>query len=89
MSSTLRVIGFVEPNKEWALMFGVWSACDAAGVLVPHEVRDFFNGERPSPYGPTVEIATPDWNRNAPEQGIEIHLASLPAGVRVLRVFCD
>lgn len=86
MSTTVE--GFRPPDDDWVRMKAVWDACMAAGVAMPAEVEDFFEGAPPDAHGVEVDIcaAVRKWedSRRAAE-GFEVDVTALPVGVRVVR----
>jgi hypothetical protein len=50
------VIGFRPPDAKWLKMKEVYDACEAAGISIPDEVDDFFNGEPPDEAGVRVDL---------------------------------
>lgn len=88
-----HVIGIKPPNEQWEHMKAVYDACHLAGVMVPTEVDDFFNGETPDPLGVIVEIekldAVTEWidQEYGSASGFEVDLSKLPKDITVLRFF--
>lgn len=85
MSVSLFVYAVKPPDEAWKKHKAVWDACEAAGVDVPAETEDWFDGERPSPDGVRVWLGTADgmvkheaFETN--ERGARIDLAGLPDG---------
>jgi hypothetical protein len=84
MGMDTHVAGFIPPDEAWQKMKAVWDACDAAGIEVPADVEDFFDGESPDPAGQTVEIPHRDW-KDSDCEGFEVAVADLPPQVKVIR----
>ena len=92
MSVDLVVCGIKPPTEEYTKKLEAWKACEAAGVEIPKEVDDFFNGEEPEPSGMRVELpydapecCTEWYDENG--QGYEIDLSKLPKGVAIIRAY--
>jgi hypothetical protein len=84
-----HVVGFIPPDDKWRQMKAVYEACSKAQVVVPMEVRDFFNGEAPG-NKPGMEVllgdAAKQWHDDY-RQGIEVNLKKLPPDVTILRFY--
>lgn len=84
MSMSTHVTGFVPPDEAWARMKAVWDACKAAGLPVPGEVEDFFEGGEPDPAGVSVDLPVREWSDDS-RAGYEIDIAAIPPQVKVIR----
>ena len=86
MSMSTYIIGFRPPNDEWTKMKRVYDTCVVAGVGIPNEVDDFFNGEKPDPAGVEVNIksALEEYHDNC-SSGFQVDLQKLPKGIKFLR----
>lgn len=84
MSVSAYVRGIIPPDETWQKMRAIWDACEAAGVMVPREVEDFFGGEAPDPAGVVVEVAAREWKDDTGE-GYEVDLGGLPEHVKTIR----
>lgn len=72
MGMSTHVVGFIPPDEKWQKMKAVWDACRAAGVEVPEDVCDFFEGGEPDPAG--VEVMLKDRFIDYPPLRKKIHL---------------
>ena len=84
MSRTLHFEGIRDPDERFRQMFAVYNACQQAGVDVPGEVREFFDGDVPDPRGLVVELPTTENERTGAE---ELRVADIPKSVTILRVY--
>jgi hypothetical protein len=91
MGMSTHVIGFRPPDSRWQAMKTVWDACWAAGVPVPEEVEDFFDGTEPDAHGVEVSLETvgaiKEWGDKRGRAGYELDVSKLPKGVTVVRFF--
>lgn len=88
MSMSINVVGFKPANQKWEEMSEVWNACNFAGVAVPKEVDEFFNGCELDAAGVKVELeGTPCCEVYSPEMkdGFEIDVTKLPKDVTIIR----
>ena len=70
-------------------MKAVHDACLRAGVVVPEEVMEYFEGKSPDPKGVEVKLQNlKPWARDM-EDGFEIDINTLPADVKILRFVCS
>jgi len=86
MSMSTHVIGFKPPDEKWNKMKAIYDACEVAGVPIPSEVDDFFDGEGPDPAGVEVKLTPREWQDDM-RQGYEIDIDSLPKGVKTIRFY--
>ena len=89
MGMSTHVIGFMPADAQWQKMKAVWEACELAGVKPPDEVIDFFGDESPEDRpGREVELgnAAKEYSGDM-QDGYEIDVTALPAGVRFIRVY--
>ena len=88
MSMSTHVIGFVPPDDDWRRHKAVWDACDAAGVAMPQETRDFFQDEPPDEAGVEVCLkgAIRPWNDKS-RSGFEVIVEKLPPHVKIIRFY--
>lgn len=82
------VIGFAPPDEKWKKMKAIYDSCEAAGIDVPDEVDEFFDGETPDPAGVSVDLDSllEDWSTES-QQGYQIEIAKLPKNVKILRFY--
>ena len=87
MSSSL--VGVRPPDAKWLAMKAAYEACEKAGVALPKEVEDFFNGEPPDPSGVVVMLqhsgAVREYAPHDAAEGYEVDLTKLPKDVTLLR----
>jgi hypothetical protein len=92
MSMSLHVEGFIPPDAKFQKMFEVYRACEKAGVDIPAEVDEFFNGETPDAagvrvsltYGPKYKDAVKEYEGDE-GMGYDVDLRKLPADIKILR----
>lgn len=90
MSTWWDVIGVRPPDEKWQQMKAIYDACAAAGVEIPQEVDDFFNGEKPDPDGIRVSLepsGAVTELENEYYSGKVVELAKLPKNITHLRFF--
>jgi len=86
----MHMAGFKPPDEKWRKMSAVYAACLAAGLDIPKEVDDFFEGGTPDTAGVTVDLDDHESVREYKEdlaEGYEIDLDKFPKDIRVLRFF--
>jgi len=83
-----NVVAFRPADEKWKQMKAVYDACDKAGVSIPEEVDDFFNGEPPDEAGVEVAIAhaMQEWNDDGGE-GYEVDISKLPKDIKIIRFY--
>lgn len=86
MSMSTHVIGFAPPDAQWQKMKDIWDACKRAGIGLPEEVVEFFNGTPPDERGVEVEINATKWQDDSRE-GFEISVADIPEHVKLIRFY--
>ena len=69
-------------TEEWKKHKAVWDACEAAGVDVPDETDDFFDGEDPAEGGTVEHIGMVD--PGGP--GTYVKIEDLPKGTTAIRL---
>lgn len=93
MGISKYVIGIRPPDEKFIRMAAVWNACKDAGIDLPSEVEDFFEGESPDPLGVRINL-TPGMSYGGNgvreydsdhESGYEVSLADLPKDVTIIR----
>lgn len=88
MSMSTHVVGFRPPDDKWKKMKEAYDACHKAGVMVPPEVDDFFEGEEPSNNDMQVDISKAVKPFRADmQEGYEVDITKLPKDVKVVRFF--
>lgn len=92
MSASLRVVGFRPADEKFFKMKAIWDACTSAGIQVPDEVENFFNGDEPDVRGVKVQLmgskAVRLYNAEMRE-GFDVDVAQLPPGVTVIRFYAS
>jgi hypothetical protein len=101
MSMSLHVEGFIPPDAKFQKMFEVYRACEKAGVDIPAEVDEFFNGETPDAAGVRVSLTSAKSDgesmyKDAVKEyegdegmGYDVDLRKLPADIKILRfLYC-
>jgi hypothetical protein len=91
MSMTTYVYGIAPADDKWRAMKAIWDSCTAAGVAIPDEVTEFFNGEPPEPNGVKIDLrenhGVMKFEHDSTE-GLLVDLDKLPKQVRLLK-FCN
>lgn len=85
-----HVDGFTPPDEKWEKMKAIWNSCEDAGVKIPDEVLDFFDGESPNgkPGQETsLEGCAKEWSDGDSRQGYEIEVDKIPEKVKFIRVY--
>ena len=84
MSVSYSVVAIKPPtSKKWQKMKAVFDSCREAGINVPTEVWDFFDGAMPDPDGVVVEVETEEGNDYGPTWTVD--LTKLPPNATKLR----
>lgn len=90
MGMSTHAAGFKPPDDKWIKMKQAYDACVGAGVDVPDEVDEFFNGEAPDDEGVEVDLeehpCCQKWEDGSRE-GFQIDLTKLPKDLRFIRVY--
>lgn len=90
MSMSTHVIGIRPATAEYKKKVAAYEACQAAGVAIPRELEEYFNGESPNPDGMEVEIedtdAVDEYNDDS-QQGFDVNIKELPKGVTIIRFY--
>ncbi len=90
MGMNKHIVGFRPPDKRWKEMKKVYDACAEAGVEIPDEVDEFFEGEEPDERGVEVDIeetdAVSEYNADM-QDGFEVDITKLPKGVKIVRFY--
>lgn len=90
MSMSTHIVGFRPPDSKWKRMKAVWDACDQAGVPVPDEVTQFFNGEPPDINGIEVDLKCSEACCEGGDRdrvGYTIDLEKLPPNITKIRFY--
>ena len=71
-------------------MAAVWTACETAGVDIPDDVLDFFDGDERGPDQPgaviDIEQAVTAYVDDA-QQGYDVDITKLPKSLRIIRFY--
>jgi len=87
MGMSTRVEGFKARDKKWEKMEKVWVACTDAGIDLPEEVEDFFEGVNPvGEPGQSVSIdeCVSEWGADM-SQGYQVEIAKIPKDITHIR----
>lgn len=93
MSMSMHVLAVKPADEEYQRKASAYRACEAARVLIPQELVDFFGGEEPDSTGTTMsidrlhEICAP-WKEDS-SQGFQVDITKLPPGTRFVRFYCS
>jgi hypothetical protein len=91
MSMSTHVVGFRKPDDNKFQKYAkIWKSCVEAGVGVPEEVFDYFNGEDPDENGMEVGIENTDAVKIYKEDyydGFEVDVTKLPKDVHIIRFY--
>ncbi len=87
MGMSTHVIGYKPADEKYVKMETIYNACLEAGIEIPEEVEDYFEGEGPNG-GIEVDIenSTSEWGDDS-RQGFEIDLSKLNPDVKFLRFY--
>ena len=88
MGMSTSIFGFKPPDEKWKKMKEVRDACLEAGVMIPSEVDDFFEGESPDNAGVRVNLEEHECvskYRGEVEEGFEVDVRKLPKDVVLIR----
>jgi hypothetical protein len=89
MGMSTHACGYRNADEKWNQMKAVWNACEKAGVSIPDDVYNFFDGESPDDkVGMEVELgeSCKEWCDDYRE-GYEIDLTKIPKDVSFIRVY--
>lgn len=90
MGMSLWVEAVKPADDKWKEMKVIYDACVKAGVKVPDEVMNFFDGEIPEGAGVVIELSKheclSDYDGNY-KWGYEVDISKLPKDIKLLR-FC-
>ncbi len=93
MGISYNVEGVKPPDAKWKKMKAAWVACEDAGISVPDEIYEFFNGETPDEKGVVEQLGGMYGKRHQCVAlieddnggGFEVDLKKLPDDVTLLR----
>lgn len=89
MGMSTHVVGFRPADDTWNKMKEAWIACENAGVDIPKEIYNFFEGINPEDR-PGAEVnlgkSVREW-RDDYRQGYEVDLTKIPKDVKILRFY--
>lgn len=91
MGMSTHIVGFRQADDRWKRMKAAYEACEAAGVEIPDDVDDFFDGEPPGDKpGMEVDIkcspAVSEYNDDS-LSGFEIDIRELSKDIGIIRVY--
>lgn len=87
MSTSIHVVAIKPPDEDWRKKKAVWDACTNAGIEVPDEICDYFEGAGPDEKGVIIDVpfeAQREWG-DENNRGIEVEISKLPKGVKIIR----
>ena len=90
MGMSTYVKGFRPPDEKFKKMEAAYKTCKAAGIPMPMEIEDFFDGAEPDPNGVEIDLtigtdaAAKKWNDGC-SQGYDVDVSKLPKDVTVIR----
>jgi len=84
MGMNSNVKGIREPDEKWKKMKAIWANCEAAGVMIPDEVQEYFDYEPPDNLGVVVDIPHSRYLAEM-HHGFEIKVRDIPKDVTVIR----
>lgn len=90
MSTDYGISGFIPPDSKWKAMKSIYDACKKAGVSLPKEVIEFFNGELPDDNGREVNLAniTNEIHKEG-MHGWELEIERIPKNVKIIRFYAS
>lgn len=86
MSMNTYVQGGKPADEEYKKMAKVWDACDLAGIDIPDEVYDFFDGEKPD--GKTMWVDIKEFVTEESFDGEEVwtvDVSKLPKDIKLIQ----
>ncbi|KKM72072.1 hypothetical protein LCGC14_1424130 [marine sediment metagenome] len=94
MSTNVYISAIKLPDDAWQKHQTVWDACNDAGVEIPQETSDYFNGEPPGLVGVVIGLGSimypkGDCVREFSDEytrGVEVDVTMLPSNTRFIRV---
>lgn len=95
MNVSMNIYAVKPADDDYKRKSAAWRACDSAGIPVPKELDEFFNGEEPDPTGTVIDIAdeTGESLHASCKQldaedswTFEVDITKLPKGTRYVRV---
>jgi len=88
MSMSTHVVAFRPPDERWHNMKFVYDACVQAGIPIPDEVENFFNGEEPDESGVEIDIDNilQKWGDDS-RDGYQLELSRLPKEITIIRFY--
>lgn len=92
MGMSTHVVGIKPSDAKWKRMKEAYDACEAAGVVPPAAVLDFFGVEEPDEKGVVVELEETDCvqeyhDDRGTSAGFEVDVTKLPDDVKIVRFF--
>lgn len=92
MGMSTHTIGIKPANERWEDMKKIFDACRAAGVKLPEEVMDFFDGEFPDDEGVLIKLSNSgcveEWNDcDGTRTGFQVDLEHLPKDIKYIRFY--
>jgi hypothetical protein len=58
MGMSMYVEGIKLPDEDFKKMLAAYHACEEAGIPIPKEINDFFEGETPDELGVVVQLGS-------------------------------
>jgi hypothetical protein len=93
MGMSMYVAAIKPADAKWKKMKAVWDSCEAAGLDIPEEVVEFFDGETPEEKGVKIYLnvnthaCISEYNADMRE-GYDVDLEKLPKDTKILRFYC-
>jgi hypothetical protein len=89
MGMSTRVVGFQPADERWKQMKLIWDTCEAAGLIAPNAVYEFFGDEPPGDKPGRVvdlEAVLVPW-RDEGSEGFQLEVSQIPPNVKVIRFY--
>lgn len=88
MSMSTHVVGYRKPDAKFTVMRAAWLACEQAGIEIPEDISDYFDGEKPDSAGMEIKIekAVTEFEDDY-RHGFEVDVSKLPEGLTIIRFF--
>ena len=74
-------------SDDYKKKLAVLNACNRAGVSLPDEINDYFDGGGDPEYPLVIDFFNTNEYSDDYRQGIELDVSDIPEGVKIIRFF--